>query len=355
MLVAVRTILIAMTTGVLLAPQQGFAQAKAPLAPLALRIEPIAPSPRSYGPILIEVTLDPRDDQLMEGTLHLTFLESQSTKLLEVHIPDIVVAGTEYTTTLLLPPMPTSNVTLVDVNAKFVTETDAFTLSDKESNKSDLSLRVTPSTRRSVVMGMVVDGADDPKTAAHTFLSKALALDEYAEQPKIWSKNLRGQLELQDVRFGLFACSSVVVKPDALLANPLGFCAFDVVVIADGGLSKLDQGRMDAMRKWIRAGGRLCVVPDGAIERRHANFLTDLFVEHPNPPAMTIDKSGSFVAGWEGMHVQTTLGLGRVVLINPNRPLREKLAGEKPGRKQSGVSAEAIAYWRQVSGFLWSV
>ena len=75
MLVAVRTILIAITTGVLLAPQPGFAQSKAPLAPLALRIEPIAPSPRSYGPILVEVTLDPRDDQLMEGTLHLTFLE----------------------------------------------------------------------------------------------------------------------------------------------------------------------------------------------------------------------------------------------------------------------------------------
>ena len=355
MLVAVRTILIAITTGVLLAPQPGFAQSKAPLAPLALRIEPVAPSPRSYAPILVEVTLDPRGDQLMEGTLHLTFLESRTTKLLKVHIPDIVVAGTEYTTTLLLPPMPTSNSTLVDVDAKFVTGTDAIILSDKDSTKSDLSLRVTPSTRRSIVIGMVVEGAEDPKTAAHTFLNQALSLEQYVEQPKAWSKNLRGILELKPIRLGSMACSSVLIKPDALLTDPLGFCAFDVVVIADGGLSKLDQGRMDAMREWVRAGGSLCVVPDGVIERRHTNFLIDLFAEHPDPPAMTLDRSSSFVAGWEGMHVQTRLGLGRVVLVDPNKPLRDKPAEKNSGGKKSEMSAATAAYWKKVAGFLWRV
>ena len=202
---------------------------------------------------------------------------------------------------------------------------------------------------------MVVEGAEDTKPAAHTFLNQALSLEQYVEQPKAWSENLRGVLELKPIRIGSMACSSVLIKPDALLTDPLGFCAFDVVVIADGGLSKLDQGRMDAMREWVRAGGSLCVVPDGAIERRHTNFLIDLFVEHPDPPAMTLDRSSSFVSGWEGMHVQTKLGLGRVVLVDPNKPLRDEPAEKNSGGKKSEMSAATAAYWKKVAGFLWRV
>ena len=342
MLGAVRTALsafVAFAACLLITPTTCRAQSEK--SPVALRIEPFATSPRSYSPILIEVTLAPRGQQLMEGTLHLRFSEGQM-QMLDLRIPDLVVAGTDYTTTLLLPPMPTPNAKVIDVNATFVTDSGVYPLGSpgKNSDESYLSLLVTPAAQRATLIGMVIDVADDPKTAAHTFLNKALALDEYSEQPGYWHTNLRGQPVIKRVTYGWFATSGVIVKADTLPADPLALCAFDVLLIADGGLKKLDQGHMDAMKKWVQAGGSLCVIPDETIERRHTNFLTDLLVEHPSPPAMTLNQRGELVTDWDDMHVQTKLGLGRVVLLDPNRPLRDDFTEDKA---------------KKVAGFLWKV
>ena len=335
-------------------------------SPLGLRLEPICPAPRSYAPILIDAGLDYEGNGLLEGTLQLRLAENKK-QMLDIRIPDVFVSSPGYRTTIVLPPMRTPNSRLLEVRAKFILnngEEIVLGTPTEDSEDSYLSLLVPQADQRGLTIGLVVKRAEDGKSAKQTFLGKALELQRHADQPQIWTNQVvknRLTRKLADAKFGWFAASAPPVDPDLLPADPLALCAFDIVVLADGGLAELKRSQMTALKQWVKAGGSLCVVPDGQITRVHAGFVSDLLAEIPDPPAIAMDGTGRVIDEDNELLVMSRFGLGRVAVLPPNFMVGQGASDLLPaedcfeaGHELSGTIFSKKQL-RTINAFLWKI
>lgn len=288
--------------------------------PVSLRLEPYCTSPRSYSPILVTAVLEPYVPQLIEGTLHLRF-EDGGVKLLEVRIPDIVLSGSAYTTTLVLPPMPTPTNKVIDVFAKFETADGSFALgtpTEEQADQSYLSLLAAPSSHRALTVAMVAASATSGRTPNLVFLNEKLSFETWVHQPT--------KADGSGDTWGTFACTTPVVEPELVPENELSLCAFDVIAVFDEGLGRLSQRQLTGLKAWVRAGGSLCVVPDGSLERLHVDFLNEILTEATDPPTLTLSGQGELVSGGDVPNLTTRYGLGRVAVLPTDQPLKDVLS-----------------------------
>jgi hypothetical protein len=63
---------------------------------------------------------------------------------------------------------------------------------------------------------------------------------------------------------------------DDVPTNPLRFCAFDIVVATREGFAKLRAKQLDALDRWVRAGGSLCVLIGEPLPDLQLDFLNNL-------------------------------------------------------------------------------
>jgi hypothetical protein len=335
-----RNLIAALLLGSCLSAQ---AQDVPPKEDLAFNLETYTTTPRSYSPILGKITFDPRVTNLLEGTLHLQIKDAEVV-VLQMQIPDLAVAGTLYESAILIPPLPPSGAKGLNVDARFVMEDREIVLSSSDSISNDLSLLITPANQRGMLVGIVVEGKDDPKTANLNFLSEALKFDRYANQPKAWVQSAGGTPNLVTMQSGTFRTAHATLEPSVIPTEPLSLCSFDVLAVADGGLGKLQENQLAAMIQWVKAGGSLCIVPDGVLSAMHTSFLTDLLKEYDDPPPMILNELRELA--YDSGVLKTSLGLGRVVILPPTG----RLGGESVD--EGKLSFEQC---QDFAGFLWKV
>lgn len=303
---------------------------------IAMNIELYATAPRSYGPILATLGFESRVPQLVDGTLHLRFLDDD-TPLAVLRIPDIVISEAGYETTLVVPPLPESMSKGLDIEARFITsDGDEIVLSSSASTTDELTLLISPNELRGMLVGMVVSDRETEKSPPREFLAKNLLFETHAWQPAQTSSEAYDK-ELQPQ--GRISTTVTTLDPRVVPEDPLALCAFNVLAIVDEGLGSLKPKQLNAIVTWVRGGGRLCVVPDGFLRRDHSNFLTQLLSESSDPPPMTLDDKGDLVCD-ESLRIQANYGLGRVVVLSPKAKLETDIGEEET---------------RKFVGFLWAV
>jgi hypothetical protein len=75
--------------------------------------------------------------------------------------------------------------------------------------------------------------------------------------------------------------------------DPLGYCGYDLAVLAYEGLAELKESQLKPLLEWIEAGGSLCVVPGKAILKDyHATFLNRAAHASDSDPQFVVEPSG---------------------------------------------------------------
>ena len=325
-----RSILVALIVATCISSAQ--AQRKKEI--LAFNIEPYATSPRSFGPILVKIGLESRVQHLLDGTLHLKFFDG-SAKLLELRVPDIVVTEAGYETILTLPPLPESMSKGLNIDARFFTEDKEIVLSSSDATTDELTLLISPNSLRGMLVGLVVADKSTEKSPPRQFVSKSFKFDTYAWQPDQYAEDTSGRT----LRYGHFSTTVSTLEPRDIPEDPLAFCAFNALFILEEGLGLLKERQLGAIKTWVRGGGRVCIVPDGTLRRRHTGFLTGVLSEMLDPPPMALDGTNGLICD-DSLHVMARFGLGRVVVLSPKVQLETTLTADE---------------CKEVTAFLWDV
>jgi hypothetical protein len=120
----------------------------------------------------------------------------------------------------------------------------------------------------------------------------------------------------------------------ALPADPLSWCAFDLVLLSDGALSAMTKEQLDGLTKWVRAGGSVCVLPDEPIRSEQLAALETL-LQGPggSRPELTLDEESRLlvVSDEADPILMRFCGLGRVVLLPAVADLKARLSREELG------------------------
>lgn len=121
------------------------------------------------------------------------------------------------------------------------------------------------------------------------------------------------------------------VRPDEMPPDPLGYCGYDMAVLAYEGLAELKESQLKPLMEWVEAGGSLCIVPGKAVLKDyHAAFLNRVAHAGDSDPQFVVDPSGRLMApggkntdgvvAGEGAPEAPALlrrhGLGRIAIVH---------------------------------------
>jgi len=132
---------------------------------------------------------------------------------------------------------------------------------------------------------------------------------------------------------------SLDLQTPGLPVEPLTLCNFDAVALLPSALSEIRDDQAEALKKWVTAGGSLCVIAGGSLTPRHSRLLSEFLSEATGPEAVVVDSHGYLAPGEEftGEIVSARKGLGRVVLLR--QALFKKL---KPDSKEWIAAAKFL-------------
>ncbi|MCA9037062.1 MAG: hypothetical protein KDA91_18125 [Planctomycetaceae bacterium] len=314
--------------------------------PVRMRIELLSIRNRSCSPVPVQIKLEYNSPKIMQGELHLNLhdaldIRGQEDMVASMVIPDIVLSGGDYVFNTILPPVQTSNIQNLAVQAWFQTETDRYPLSSslKEVNppKPHDLLMPSPYERVSLLCSCTGNTVFGSSSANKSFLDRALSLENYnpkklldQEVPDPGAPGVRGnQATGEHIQFFSTTWASRDLPED-----PLEYCCFDIVLLSDGALSRLSSAQMDALTIWLRAGGSLCVIPDGSLRQVHVNFLQSLVGSHRAAPPMLLADDGSLIDETllQGQPIYSKLDLGRIVILPVHDDLKSHLSKVDLGR-----------------------
>ncbi len=107
-----------------------------------------------------------------------------------------------------------------------------------------------------------------------------------------------------------------------LTSQPLAWCAFDVVVLAGDGISRLKDKQLVALERWTRGGGSLCLMPEGPLSDEAFAFIQRLIADGGKSDAVLASRDARqhlAITGGSGGSSNGTLavpsGIGRVAII----------------------------------------
>ncbi len=305
-----------------------------------LKLEALSIRGRSSSSIPLQIKLEYNENQMLEGDLVLEVYNSVPTAvdlMATIRYEGIVLQGTDYIFNTVLPPFEHSHNQQYMIVGWFDTPNGRLSLSrDPEDPEEPHELLSIGQFERATLVCSVSGRRDFLKpSSTRAFLNNALSLEPY--NPEIRSATNPNQRlnarQVSDVRrVQNFACSWNAYE---LPEDPLHLCAFDVVLLADNSLSRLEEGQMAALQTWVAAGGSLCVLPDdNRLQKPHLQFLQTLF-ERPSHPDLhlTINDDGTLlvISDDDSPIVNGRFGLGRVSLLPNSEDLPERLTGPELG------------------------
>jgi len=303
---------------------------------LGMKLELMSIRTRSESPVPVRLRLEYNDPQVLEGDLELRVYDAiefprESDRLATIRREGIVLAGADYQTTLLLPPLSAPNSRNWAVVATFYPEGgDPISLTSVPAvvnPPQPFDLLITSGFERCFLMCSVADVRAGVMPAGdQKFLEERLLLESVAP--------LRELAVHHTVQWDIGDFSD----------NPLHHCAADVILLNSGMLQRLSESQRQGLLVWVRAGGSLCIHHGGTLRQADLDLLRELLGnELKSETDLLLSDEGqllltdSFGSGL----IEAYLGLGRVALISDQQTAESLLSEELRAR--------------QLLGFLWKI
>lgn len=283
---------------------------------LQVDLQPLGSRVRNEAPIPVVVKFSWSSTRILEGRLEMEFHEDNRI-LGRYHSGELALTGGEQRFRLLLPPAlaPVSE-SQVEVQMKFVTTAGAI-----EINPSVLFLPAAD--ERALVLGWC-DSAVFSDLANSEAMQKLL-FEHYAPATENRSAKL--------------LTSVARLTPEELLVHPLAYTPFDVMVLTAQAFKETGERQLQALAKWVRGGGSVCVCVSGGLQPYHVSFLNQLNDSFGGSEMFQADAAGNLVADKGGvLHLRS--GLGRSVIV--------------AGENLADVSANLFEI-RSAAAFLWKM
>jgi hypothetical protein len=272
-----------------LAPAQ--ASPRAPLlAKLVLRYR----RARSGAPLPVVWKFSWPERVVARGTLEYEVYDEQA-RLGEFRIPDFVLSPGKNEFNALLPALfVNSSATLLSVRGRFLT-------SGRSLDFEEQTLRAPTPYIQWFSVGVVAGARAATPESEMQFLDK-IRLETFLPPDEAQNQS---------------ATVAYDVKTADLPSDPLTLCNFDVLVVTAPALAELREDQAGALRKWVRAGGSLCVITGGGLETRHAELLNDLTSESPRRAKFVVGPKGFLLPDEDPpeMVLSVPKGLGRVAVL----------------------------------------
>ena len=350
---------------------------------VGLKMELMSIRNRSSGPLPVRFRLEYNQPQMLEGDLQLSIYDGKDfytadDLIAKFRFDDIVLVGQDYQFNAVLPPLRTSTVRNWSIEAVFITESGQIPLSsivDKQNPPEAFDLITSNPAERSVLLcSCCAESIGQSASKNRRFLETALSLENY--NPLNQSVEEKSQATAQDAAETLapnWAGRSIInfsgqwVARDLPL-DPLSYCAFDLVLLSDGALARLNQDQMDGLSKWVRAGGSVCILPDAPMKPMHLELLRTLLGKQQSDATdLTLDDEGRLlvVSDENEPVLMSHYGLGRALILPAVDNLEQRLGKEDLGevvaflwkvRRDSGIwkgekwSEAAYMDWLRESG-----
>ncbi|WP_145944455.1 hypothetical protein [Fuerstiella marisgermanici] len=307
---------------------------------VSLKLEPLSIRGRSSSVIPLQIKLEYNSNQILEGDLVMEVYNSNPTDadlMATIRYEGIVLQGTDYIFNTVLPPFEHSHNQQYMITCWFDTPEGRLSLSrDPDDPAEPHELLSIGAFERATLVCSVSGRRDFLKPSKQrAFLDRSLSLEPYSPNPgpaPAADQQLNRQRILDTQRVQNYACSWNVYE---LPGDPLHLCAFDIVLLADNSLSRLEDGQMEALLTWVKAGGSLCVLPDdNRLQKPHLLFLQTLFERAEDPDlhlSITDDGNLLVISDEEAPVVNRRFGLGRVTLLPDVEDLPERLSGADLG------------------------
>lgn len=293
-------------------------------SPVRLMLEPLSIRSRSASPIPVQIKLEYNAPQILEGDLLLQVYNSFVTPedlVATIRYEGIVLQGNDYFLRTVLPPIEASNSRLYQVVGWFDTADKRYSVSrDPENDDEPHDLLSVSPYDRSLLLCSVSGQRDFLKPLPNRrFLNRAMRLSAYDSITTRFTEQSDNQLpsspasaqQLQD-----YTCSWDAFS---LPEDPLHYCCFDVVLLADQALSRLEESQLKGLDRWLQAGGSLCVYPDDSrLSGLHLQYLLKWFERADDPSVgLSLTDGGSLLRVGERTDaiVNRFYGLGRVTLL----------------------------------------
>ncbi|MHC4202452.1 MAG: hypothetical protein ACYSU0_20870, partial [Planctomycetota bacterium] len=288
---------------------------------LRAHLMPLVSRSRSNAPVSAEVKFDWKGSRLLEGRLDIVF-RSGNDILARFRSDELALISGEQFKSMMLPAIRnTAYDPQIKADMRFLSGRTVHRLGTD-------TLFASTSRQRSLVICV-----SDPRDAASRFRTLLVG--------SMRLENFRHTRDNEPER--PLSTYPAHLAPGALPARPLGYCSYDMVLLAEDGFSRLKKGQLEALGRWVGAGGSVCILPRSGVEDHHVDFLNGLarsagggadFAAGPNG---TVARSGPLAAaGIAMLHA----GLGRAVVVTrPFDPDRDAGSPE----------------WRRAVAFLWKV
>lgn len=283
---------------------------QADLIPLGLRT-------RSEAPIPADIRLKWDGLSILQGRLEVV-LQDGGQVLGQYRSDDMALTTGEQRFRVLLPPfVAPSSDPQVEVQLKFVTAGDTFDLGSS-------SLFMPTRNERSLVLGWCNSRV---ASATQTLdLQQSLMFDRFTPQSA-------------DVPQRSLLTSAARLTPEDLPIQPLSYTAFDVMVLTADGFAEAHAAQLEAVARWVKGGGSVCVFAGGGLQAHHLSFLNELADSSSEGATFFADNSGNLAPGQKKISCLHS-GVGRSVIV--------------AGDVGADPALDSLA-WRQAVAFLWKV
>ena len=271
------------------------AQAPPRRAPLTAKLILRYRRARSGAPIPVIWKFDWPERTVAQGDLEYEVFDEQ-TRLGEFRIPGFVLSPGKNEFNGLLPAFfVTQSSNLLTVRGRFVT-------SGRSLEFEEQTLRAPTPYVQWFSVGVVAGAKAATPEPQLQFFDK-IRLETFLTPDEAQNQS---------------ATVSYDVKTADLPADPLTLCNFDVVVLTPPALAELRNDQALALRKWVRAGGSVCIVTGGGLESRHGELLDELTSELPQRPKFVVGPKGFLLPDERsaGRILTAFKGLGRVAVLS---------------------------------------
>lgn len=224
-------------------------------AMLRLQLTTPAARPRTSAMVPVDARFNVNTGDLLRGRLILDVSDPVGPITTWTSAPLALTRG-QTLMQLNLPPFNSANIDgVATVTARLVGDNQRLELG---------SYALPAPTWHNRNTTMLVSDPWRGSTQRYTELVRALRIETIA--PPIADRMVQQQVTTMPVR----------IAPEDFPAEPLGYTAYDIVMLAAEGFAQLTPNQLDAIAAWVEAGGSVLVIPGRQLDRHHQLFLEGL-------------------------------------------------------------------------------
>ncbi len=313
--IAPRSTALRLFSAMLLAIQLLAANAEAAAEKLQADLVSLGLRARNDSPIPVDVRFKWESTRILEGQMEIELRDGERV-LVRYRSGDLALTGGEQTFHLLLPPSPAPySDSQVEARMKFATSNQVFDLGAS-------SVFLPPGKERSLVVGWCDSRAGSALQVSA--VGQSMMFERFAPMSPEPARKM-------------LLTSMIRTTPEDLPAQPLAYNSFDMVVLTADAFAEAHEGQLQALLRWVKGGGSVCVFVAGGIQAHQLAFLNQLNEVDSSNPTYQAYGDGNIIPGAKKLSCVRP-GLGRGVVVT--------------GRVGTDIVLESPE-WRKAVAFLW--